>query len=66
MEFTKDLKASKEFSHIPVIAITAHAFEQDKQNALTSGCDNFLPKPFSKQSLLNMIAEIEHKTKSRN
>jgi PAS domain S-box-containing protein len=56
LELTKELKASKEFSHIPVIAITAHAFEEDKQNALEAGCDNYLAKPFSKESLLEMIA----------
>jgi CheY-like chemotaxis protein/anti-sigma regulatory factor (Ser/Thr protein kinase) len=66
LEFTKDLKASKEFSHIPVVAITAHAFEEDRQNALGSGCDNFLAKPFTKKSLLTMIAEIEDKSKFRN
>jgi PAS domain S-box-containing protein len=55
LELTKELKASKEYSHIPVIAITAHAFKEDKQNALAAGCDNFLAKPFSKESLLDMI-----------
>jgi len=56
LELTKELKASKEFSHIPVIAVTAHAFEEDKQNALDAGCDSYLAKPFSKEALLNMIA----------
>ena len=57
LELTKELKASKEFSHIPVIAVTAHAFEEDKQNAMEAGCDNYLAKPFTKESLLNMIAD---------
>jgi PAS domain S-box-containing protein len=56
LELTKELKESKEFSHIPVIAVTAHAFEEDRLNALEAGCDNFLAKPFSKETLLNMIA----------
>jgi PAS domain S-box-containing protein len=56
LELTKELKSSAEFSQIPVIAVTAHAFEADKQNALESGCDNYLAKPFSKQELLDMIA----------
>jgi PAS domain S-box-containing protein len=56
LELTKELKASKEFSHIPVIAVTAHAFEEDKQNALRAGCEGYLAKPFSKEILLNMIA----------
>ena len=55
LELTKELKASKEYSHIPVIAITAHAFTVDKQNALASGCNSFLAKPFSKQELLDVI-----------
>jgi len=55
LELTKELKASKDFSLIPIIAVTAHAFEEDRQNALAAGCDSYLSKPFTKQSLLNMI-----------
>jgi CheY-like chemotaxis protein len=61
LELTKELKASKEFSHIPVIAVTAHAFEKDKQKALESGCDNYLVKPFTKEALLDMIADYFNK-----
>jgi CheY-like chemotaxis protein len=61
LELTKDLKASKEFSHIPVIAITAHAFDEDKQNALKADCDSYLAKPFTKESLLEMVAGYAHK-----
>jgi CheY-like chemotaxis protein/anti-sigma regulatory factor (Ser/Thr protein kinase) len=64
LELTRELKASKEFSHIQIIAITAHAFEEDKQNALRAGCDDFLSKPFSKQSLLERIADFEQRSKS--
>src|ERR1035437_7331702 len=61
LELTKELKASKEFSHIPVIAITAHAFDEDKQNALRAGCEGYLAKPFSKESLLNLIVGYARK-----
>ena len=61
LELTKDLKASKEFSHIPIIAITAHAFEKDKQNALEAGCDGYLAKPFTKELLQEMVAGYAHK-----
>src|ERR1035437_7188210 len=64
LELTKELKASKEFSHIPVIAVTAHAFEKDKQNALEAGCDNFLAKPFSREVLIEMIADYADKSKA--
>ena len=55
LELTKELKASRKYSHIPVIAVTAHAFEVDKRNALEAGCDNYLAKPFSKKEFLDMV-----------
>jgi CheY-like chemotaxis protein len=66
LELTKILKATKEFSHIPVIAVTAHAFEDDKQNALEAGCDSYLAKPFSKESLLGIMSDFVDKSKSKN
>ena len=48
LELTKEFKSSKEFSQIPVIAITAHAFESDRHNAFEAGCDDYLSKPFYK------------------
>ena len=65
LELTKVLKATKEFSHIPVIAVTAHAFEDDKQNALEAGCDSYLAKPFSKESLLGMMSDFVDKSISK-
>ena len=73
-DITDRLKAEKELLKLSraveqgptSVAITAHAFEEDKQNALESGCEGFLTKPFTKKSLLDMIAEIGHKSKSRN
>ena len=55
LELTKELKIIENYSHIPVIAITAHAFESDRQNALDAGCHDYLSKPFSKNLLLNTL-----------
>jgi PAS domain S-box-containing protein len=43
--------------HTIIIALTASAFEEEKQNVLNAGCDDFLRKPFQKQELLIKIAE---------
>jgi PAS domain S-box-containing protein len=56
LELTKELKESKEFSHIPIIVVTAYAFVSDRKNSLDANCDSYLAKPFTKESLLNMIA----------
>ncbi len=58
LELTEELKASKEYSHIPVVAITAHAFDKDRQNALEAGCDDYLSKPFSKSLFLDTIGKF--------
>ncbi|MBI3124040.1 MAG: PAS domain S-box protein [Ignavibacteriales bacterium] len=58
LELTKYLMSTKEFSHIPIIAITAHAFPKDRQNAMTAGCYDYLAKPFSKKDLLNTMDNI--------
>ena len=56
LELTRELKSSKQYSHIPIIVITAHAFEADKQNAFNAGSDGYLSKPFSRESLLDTIS----------
>lgn len=40
---------------VPIIALTAFAFESDKEAALQAGCNDFLTKPFSKSALMNML-----------
>lgn len=37
----------KQSSTIPIIALTAFAYESDKENALKAGCNDFLVKPIS-------------------
>jgi len=58
LEITKELKASKEYKHIPVIAATAHALERDHQAVMAAGCDDYLAKPFTKDQLLLKIDEF--------
>ena len=36
---------------VPIIALTAYAFETDKELALEMGCNDFVTKPVSKEAL---------------
>ena len=46
----------REFApRLPIIAQTAFASEDDKENAIKSGCNDFITKPFSKEFLISKI-----------
>ena len=52
---TTQAKADPEISSIPIIALTAHALETDKQKALDCGADDFDTKPVDFKRLLSKI-----------
>lgn len=42
---------------VPVIAVTANAFDVDKERSLEAGCTDFLPKPIRKKDIFSCIAK---------
>ncbi|HOY62669.1 MAG TPA: response regulator [bacterium] len=46
LEATAVLKSKPETAAIPVVAISASVFGEDRQKAISAGCDGFLEKPF--------------------
>ena len=56
MEATRLIK--EKHPNLPIIALTANAFDSDRQLAFEAGCDEFLPKPISSDVCLKTISKF--------
>ena len=55
---------SGQFNHkIPIIAVTAYAFNEDRERCFKAGMNDFLPKPINNTTLNSMLDEIMKKKK---
>ncbi len=59
-EATREIRklADRDLSSIPIIAMTANAFEEDKQEALKSGMNGHIAKPIDMDTLFKTLGEI--------
>ena len=57
-EATRQLRATPELAHLPVIALTAGAFKNQRDQALEAGVDEFVAKPFEVDQLVNVILQL--------
>ena len=56
LEATRKLKETH--PGLPIIALTANAFDSDRQLAMAAGCDDFLAKPVNASKCLETIARF--------
>ena len=50
-------KRGGQLATVPIVALTANAFPEDIQECFDAGMNQFVPKPVSKEVLLNAILE---------
>jgi CheY-like chemotaxis protein len=59
-ETIRRIRARPEGKEVKIIATTASAFEEDRQQARQVGADDFLSKPFRESTLFTKIASLLH------
>ncbi len=57
-EVTRLLKADDATRHIPIIALTAHAWVTDREKAIQAGCDDYDTKPVEFARLSEKIENL--------
>jgi two-component system cell cycle response regulator DivK len=55
---TRELKQNPATQHIPVLALTAHAFDDARQQAAAVGCDGFVTKPCLPDDLVVRVRAV--------
>ncbi|HUW92702.1 MAG TPA: response regulator [Bacteroidales bacterium] len=61
LSLTRRLRKEEAFKELPILAVTAYAFPEDKPKALAAGCTDYLSKPVSSGDLHRKIAELTKK-----
>jgi CheY-like chemotaxis protein len=64
LQLTQEIRQMEEYKDLPVVGLSAHAFQRDKDNAYNAGVDIFLTKPVQNDVLMDtLIRTLEKKTK---
>ncbi len=59
LDATRQIRQNPTTRSIPIIAVTALSSRRDKEKCLQSGCDDYLSKPFTQFTRVQLCSRIE-------
>jgi CheY-like chemotaxis protein len=63
LEATRQIREIPGYRHIPIIAMTANAFAEDRAQCMEAGMNDFLIKPFNPEALYaTLLRGLIHQT----
>jgi len=57
-EVLEQLRAQPEYARLPIIMLTAHGREVEREKGLALGADDYVTKPFSTQQLVDKVRSL--------
>ncbi len=58
LQITRELKKNPKYKDIPVVALTAHAYQRDRVEAYEAGVNYFLTKPVRNEVLVETLNKV--------
>ena len=55
LQLTREIRISDNYKDLPIVGLSAHAFQKDKDNAYDAGVDLFITKPVQNDVLLDAL-----------
>ena len=63
LQLTRRIRREDSLLSTPIIALTAHAFPEDKQKSLEAGCNRYFSKPFDIEALKSSMFDLLGKSR---
>ena len=57
LEATRRLRQLDNYARVPIIAVTANVFEEDKRKIFAAGASDFLGKPVAPRALFTIMSK---------
>jgi len=57
LEATRHIRKSEAGAHTKIVALTAHALEEERRKILEAGCDDFIRKPYRDTEVFEALAK---------
>ncbi len=65
-EILNAVRSNVRTRHLPVLVLTAHAGEENRERAQVGGADHFMTKPFHNDTLRSVVKQLMGRSASRS